>query len=147
MKQALAIFGLVLGLGACSSSGFNRPVEVPAPPVVTTPSGATYEDLRIGQGAEALDGSRVQVHYVGWVAGGARFDSTYDRGTPVEFTLGAGEVIRGWEEGMLTMRGGGKRRIRIPPELAYGEAGLGDVIPPGATLVLEVELLELSGAG
>jgi FKBP-type peptidyl-prolyl cis-trans isomerase FkpA len=147
MKRYLAIFGLALGLGACSTSGFNRPVEVPAPPVVTTPSGATYEDLRLGEGAEAVEGSALEVHYIGWVAGGARFDSTYDRGVPVEFTLGAGQVIRGWEEGMQGMRAGGKRRIRIPPELAYGDAGLGNVIAPGATLVLDVELLEVRGGG
>ena len=110
---------------------------------VTTESGLTYEDLVQGDGAEATAGKRVSVHYTGWLTDGSKFDSSVDRNSPFEFSLGAGMVIRGWDEGVQGMKIGGKRKLTIPPQLGYGERGAGGVIPPNATLVFDVELLEI----
>ena len=99
------------------------------------------EDLQTGQGDEAARGSTVDVHYTGWLTNGTKFDSSLDRGQPFSFTLGAGQVISGWDQGVAGMRVGGKRKLTIPSHLAYGERGAAGVIPPGATLVFEVELL------
>lgn len=101
------------------------------------------EDLVLGKGACAERGNDVVVHYVGWLESGQQFDSSRTRRDPLEFALGAGDVIKGWDEGIAGMKVGGKRRLTIPPELAYGEHGCGGVIPPQATLVFEVELLEV----
>jgi len=108
---------------------------------ITTASGLNYEDLRVGEGATARFGSDVLVHYTGWLASGAKFDSSRDRNEPFGFALGQGNVIAGWEEGVAGMRVGGRRKLVIPPDLGYGAWGAGDVIPPDATLVFEVELL------
>ncbi|MGA1561379.1 MAG: FKBP-type peptidyl-prolyl cis-trans isomerase [Gammaproteobacteria bacterium] len=110
---------------------------------VTTESGLKYEDLVQGDGAEATAGKRVSVHYTGWLTDGSKFDSSVDRNSPFQFSLGAGMVIRGWDEGVQGMKIGGKRKLTIPPELGYGERGAGGVIPPNATLVFDVELLEI----
>ena len=107
----------------------------------TTPSGLHYEDTAIGTGATAQAGNKVSVHYTGWLLEGAKFDSSKDRGDPFKFDLGAGSVIRGWDEGVQGMQVGGTRVLRIPPELGYGARGAGGVIPPNATLVFEVDLL------
>ncbi len=111
----------------------------------TTESGLQYEDTVEGQGQEAKAGSYVSVHYTGWLfengAAGAKFDSSKDRKQPFEFPLGAGHVIRGWDEGVQGMKVGGTRRLVIPPQLGYGARGAGGVIPPNATLLFEVELL------
>lgn len=116
-------------------------------PYVTTPSGLQFEDLVLGEGAEATAGSSVQVHYTGWLytdgAAGRKFDSSKDRGDPFEFPLGAGHVIRGWDEGVQGMRVGGKRTLIIPADLGYGARGAGGVIPPNATLLFEVDLLDV----
>jgi FKBP-type peptidyl-prolyl cis-trans isomerase FkpA len=116
--------------------------------MITTPSGLQFEDAIEGTGDIATNGQRVSVHYTGWLfqdgAQGAKFDSSKDRGTPFVFKLGAGSVIRGWDEGVAGMRVGGSRTLIIPPDLGYGARGAGGVIPPQATLKFEVELLQLS---
>ncbi|MGO9672568.1 MAG: FKBP-type peptidyl-prolyl cis-trans isomerase [Methylocella sp.] len=112
---------------------------------VTTPSGLRINDTVEGKGAPAQPGQTVTVHYTGWLyvddKKGAKFDSSLDRGAPFAFTLGKGEVIKGWDEGVANMRVGGKRTLIIPPELGYGARGAGGVIPPNATLIFDVELL------
>lgn len=102
------------------------------------------EDLQVGTGEEAVAGKRVTVHYTGTLSDGSKFDSSLDRGRPFDFPLGAGRVIKGWDEGVLGMRVGGKRRLTIPPELGYGARGYPPVIPPNSTLIFEVELLGVS---
>jgi FKBP-type peptidyl-prolyl cis-trans isomerase FkpA len=108
---------------------------------ITTSSGLQYTDEQVGNGTVAAKGQKVSVHYTGWLTDGTKFDSSKDRGRPFEFALGAGQVIRGWDEGVAGMKIGGKRRLVIPPELGYGARGAAGVIPPNATLVFEVELL------
>ncbi|HEB95712.1 MAG TPA: FKBP-type peptidyl-prolyl cis-trans isomerase [Sedimenticola thiotaurini] len=108
-----------------------------------TDSGLKYEDLAEGEGPQAQAGQQVRVHYTGWLTDGTKFDSSLDRNQPFDFPLGGGRVIRGWDEGVQGMRVGGRRRLTIPPQLGYGAAGAGGVIPPNATLVFEVELLEI----
>jgi FKBP-type peptidyl-prolyl cis-trans isomerase len=99
------------------------------------------EDLQVGTGAEAVAGKKVTVHYTGTLTDGSKFDSSLDRGRPFDFPLGAGRVIKGWDEGVAGMKVGGKRRLTIPPELGYGARGFPPVIPPNSTLIFEVELL------
>lgn len=106
-----------------------------------TPSGLQYEEIEVGTGPAPQKGEVVQVHYTGWLTNGTKFDSSVDRGQPFEFKLGAGQVIRGWDEGLFTMRVGGRRKLLIPPDLGYGARGAGGVIPAHADLVFEVELL------
>jgi FKBP-type peptidyl-prolyl cis-trans isomerase FkpA len=113
------------------------------PKEVTTKSGLKYTDLKVGDGAEAKAGDTVEVHYTGWLTDGKKFDSSVDRGKPFKFRIAKGTVIAGWVEGVQGMKVGGKRKLVIPPDLAYGERGAGDVIPPNATLVFEVELLKI----
>ena len=111
---------------------------------LVTDSGLKYEDLVEGDGEQAAAGQTVSVHYTGWLTDGSKFDSSKDRNMPFEFPLGAGRVIRGWDEGVQGMKIGGTRKLTIPPQLGYGQAGAGGVIPPNATLVFEVELLAIS---
>ena len=112
-----------------------------------TPSGLDYEDVKVGDGAVATAGKTCAMHYTGWLWNGGekggKFDSSLDRREPFEFRLGAGEVIKGWDEGIVGMKVGGKRRLIVPGSLAYGERGYPGVIPPNATLVFEVELMEV----
>lgn len=114
----------------------------------TTPSGLQYTDTQLGTGDEARPGQRVSVHYTGWLytdgQQGAKFDSSRDRNDPFEFPLGAGHVIKGWDEGVAGMKIGGQRTLIIPAELGYGARGAGGVIPPNATLKFDVELLGLN---
>lgn len=111
------------------------------PPEVTTPSGLKYVDLVIGTGESPKPGQMVTVHYTGTLENGTKFDSSVDRGQPLTFPIGVGRVIKGWDEGVMTMKIGGKRKLFIPPDLAYGVSGRPPVIPPSATLIFEVELL------
>ena len=113
------------------------------PQVVTTPSGLKYVDVAMGAGKTAKAGDMPAVHYVGTFMDGKKFDSSRDRSTPFEFRLGAGQVIKGWDEGIAGMKEGGKRKLIIPPNLGYGERGAGTMIPPNATLIFEVELLKV----
>jgi FKBP-type peptidyl-prolyl cis-trans isomerase len=108
-----------------------------------TPSGLRYQDVTVGQGKEAKAGRAVKVHYTGWLPNGEKFDSSRDRNEPFGFDLGAGQVIAGWDEGVAGMRVGGRRKLVIPPNLAYGTAGSPPDIPAGATLVFDVELLDV----
>lgn len=107
----------------------------------TKQPGVKIEDLNKGSGIEAVSGKVVTVHYTGTLTDGKKFDSSHDRRQPFRFRLGAGEVIKGWDQGVAGMKVGGKRKLTIPPALGYGERGAGGVIPPNATLVFEVELL------
>ncbi len=106
-----------------------------------TASGLEYADVVVGQGAAPKSGQTVVVHYTGWLTDGKKFDSSRDRGEPFKFTLGQGQVIKGWDEGLATMKVGGRRTLLIPAELGYGARGAGGVIPPNATLKFDVELL------
>ncbi len=110
---------------------------------ITTESGLKYVDLVVGTGREAAAGDLATVHYTGWLTNGKKFDSSVDRREPFSFPLGGGKVIRGWDEGVVGMKVGGKRKLTIPPQLGYGARGAGGVIPPNATLVFDVELLEV----
>ena len=146
---ALAALSLAGALAASETNAKAAPAAAtPAAAakekIVTTASGLKYEDLTVGEGAEAKSGDRVSVHYTGWLENGTKFDSSVDRGRPFDFPLGAGRVIKGWDQGVAGMKVGGKRKLTIPPALGYGERGAGGVIPPNATLVFEVELLKIN---
>jgi hypothetical protein len=142
-----------IGLIACSGSadrdtalgkgGFSASLGVDTAAMTKTPSGLRYQEMTPGQGKEAKPGLAVSVHYTGWLPNGEKFDSSRDRNQPFSFTLGAGEVIAGWDEGVAGMKVGGRRKLVIPPDLAYGTAGAPPDIPPGATLVFDVELLDV----
>ncbi len=153
VEQLLVLFLFITGvaIAACSdkdtkASGEAKPAAVAAVPAtaVTTPSGLSYVDLVVGNGPQPTAGKAVKVHYTGWLENGTKFDSSVDRGEPFVFTVGVGEVIPGWDEGVMTMKVGGKRRLTVPSKLGYGAAGAGGVIPPNATLIFEVELLDVS---
>ena len=111
--------------------------------MTTTDSGLQYEDLVEGTGQTAKAGDSVRVHYTGWLTDGTKFDSSKDRNRPFAFQIGAGRVIKGWDEGVAGMKAGGKRKLHIPPALGYGARGAGGAIPPNADLVFEVELLKI----
>ncbi len=125
------------------------PAAAQAGKTVTTPSGLKITDTKVGTGASPQPGQTCVMHYTGWLyeggAKGKKFDSSVDRGQPFEFPIGKGRVIAGWDEGVATMKIGGKRTLIIPPELGYGARGAGGVIPPNATLIFDVELLGVKG--
>lgn len=123
-----------------ANAGTDMPVVDPAK-LKTTPSGLQYEDVVTGNGSSPQTGQQVQVHYTGWLTSGKKFDSSVDRGQPFEFTIGQGQVIKGWDEGVATMKTGGTRVLVIPAPLAYGERGAGADIPPNAPLIFKVQLL------
>lgn len=110
---------------------------------VTTASGLKYVDLKTGAGVTPKTGQTVVVHYTGWLTNGTKFDSSLDRGQPFSFVIGQSQVIKGWDEGLSTMKVGSKRKLIIPPDLGYGARGAGNVIPPNSVLVFEVELLDV----
>ena len=135
---ALAIVAAVASLAGAGKA---------ADQVIEMPDGLKYTDTKLGDGAIATAGNKVSVHYTGWLskdgAKGAKFDSSVDRGQPFDFTLGAQQVIAGWDEGVAGMKVGGTRTLIIPPELGYGVRGAGGVIPPNATLIFDVDLLKV----
>jgi FKBP-type peptidyl-prolyl cis-trans isomerase len=144
MKRRL--FWIVGGLALVATVAVLAQTNTSAPTKVTGPgkttaSGLTYWDIKVGAGEAAVPGKPVHVHYTGWLTNGKKFDSSVDRGQPFVFTLGAGEVIKGWDEGVKGMKVGGKRQLKIPPSLGYGARGAAGVIPPNATLIFDVELL------
>lgn len=122
---------------------FKSKSNQPAGELTTTASGLQYQDLTVGTGQEAKTGDTVSVHYVGTLEDGTKFDSSRDRNEPFQVTIGAGNVIKGWEEGLVGMRVGGTRKLIVPPELGYGNQAVGDVIPANATLIFEIELLSI----
>ena len=137
-------------IAACGSSSDERPaagfaaeLDIDPAALTSAPSGLRYQDLSAGQGAEATPGTTAVVHYTGWLTDGQKFDSSRDRGEPFAFRLGSGQVIAGWDEGVAGMKVGGRRKLVIPASLGYGQAGAPPVIPPGATLVFDVELLQV----
>jgi FKBP-type peptidyl-prolyl cis-trans isomerase len=141
------LLGIVLGaavlavlVAACAQ---NQAPSGGGDQEVTTASGLRYTDLKVGSGAEAKAGQTAVVHYTGWLTNGTKFDSSKDRDQPFSFPLGGGRVIKGWDEGVQGMMVGGTRKLTIPASLGYGAQGAGGVIPPNATLVFEVELLDL----
>lgn len=108
-----------------------------------TPTGLQYWDIRVGTGQEAKSGDHVKVHYTGWLTTGKKFDSSVDAHQPFDFTIDKGEVIKGWDQGVTGMKVGGKRQLRIPPDLAYGKEGYSGVIPANATLIFDIQLLAI----
>ena len=139
----MAGFGVACGEDLNSGADKLDRLEVKmADETVTTASGLQIKTLVVGTGDKAEPGKTAVVHYTGWLLDGTKFDSSVDRGTPFEFALGAGRVIKGWDEGVSTMSIGGKVELIIPPDLAYGPSGAGGVIPPNATLKFEVEFLD-----
>lgn len=153
MKKNFAAAAIILGVMVALAAGqsatqrakatnTNAPTKVTGPGVKTD-SGLQYWDIRVGTGQVAKEGSHVRVHYTGWLTNGKKFDSSLDAGKPFDFTIGNGEVIKGWEEGVTGMKVGGKRQLRIPPSLAYGAQGYPGAIPPNATLIFDIQLLNV----
>jgi FKBP-type peptidyl-prolyl cis-trans isomerase len=141
---AASAFTLVLATaGNARADGNSAPAKTTGKPT-TTSSGLQYWELKKGTGAVAKTGDSVKVHYTGWLTDGKKFDSSLDRGEPFAFKLGAGMVIKGWDQGVAGMKVGGKRQLRIPAELGYGANGAGGVIPPNAVLVFDVQLLSVN---
>ncbi len=136
----LVFFAMAAGLAAADTSS---PTQVTGKSKKTA-SGVEYWDITVGTGATATAGKTVTVHYTGWLTNGKKFDSSVDRGQPFVFPLGAGQVIKGWDEGVAGMKVGGKRQLKVPAAAGYGARGAGGVIPPNATLIFDVELLGVS---
>src|SRR3989338_8840153 len=130
ISSLVAMLVLTFSLGVGGSMAENNQE-------VTTPSGLKYVDQVVGTGEVAVAGKTVNVHYTGWLENGKKFDSSVDRGEPFEFTLGIGEVIKGWDECVSTMKVGTKRKLTIPPQLGYGDHGAGSAIQPNATLIFD----------
>lgn len=151
MRATTAILALLLasligmsGSLAAEDKGKGKAKAKGKTKVVTTSSGLKYEDLVVGKGPSPRQGQTVVVHYTGWLTNGQKFDSSRDRGKPFEFPIGEGRVIKGWDQGVMSMKVGGRRKLTIPPELGYGARGTpGGPIPPNATLIFDVELLRL----
>jgi FKBP-type peptidyl-prolyl cis-trans isomerase len=145
-KTACLIAIVIFAVTSLLAQGGSAKPNTSAPTKVTgdgtkTPDGLQYWDIKVGTGPVAAAGHTVKVHYTGWLTNGKKFDSSVDRAEPFTFDLGGGQVIKGWDEGVAGMKVGGKRQLRIPPQLGYGDRGAGGVIPPNATLIFDVELL------
>lgn len=136
----LALFVILGATAAIAGTDTSHPTKVTGEPQKTR-DGLQYWDIVVGTGDTAVTGKRVRVHYTGWLANGKKFDSSVDRGKPFVFLLGAGDVIKGWDEGVAGMKVGGKRQLRVPEDLGYGPRGAPGAIPPYATLIFDVELL------
>jgi FKBP-type peptidyl-prolyl cis-trans isomerase len=148
IRFVIAILSLAVTFSWSQTTTHKAPVvpNTKAPTKVTgdgtkTSSGLQYWDIRVGTGQEAKSGDHVKVHYTGWLTSGKKFDSSVDAHQPFDFTIGRGDVIKGWEEGVTGMKVGGKRQLRIPPDLAYGAQGYSGVIAPNATLIFDIQLL------
>jgi FKBP-type peptidyl-prolyl cis-trans isomerase len=146
MKRQFVFLAVTFALVAAAAAlAQTAQTDTSAPTKVTgggksTPDGLQYWDIKVGTGDAAVQGKPVRVHYTGWLTNGKKFDSSVDRGQPFTFTLGAGQVIKGWDEGVAGMKVGGKRQLKIPPALGYGAQGVGP-IPPNSILIFDVELL------
>jgi peptidylprolyl isomerase len=147
LARTLKVFALAAALGGVLAAGASSPTVAQEAKAVTTPSGLQIIDTKVGTGATPRTGQTCVMHYTGWLyqngAKGQKFDSSVDRGRPFEFPIGTQRVIAGWDEGVATMKVGGKRTLIIPPALGYGARGAGGAIPPNATLIFDVELLDL----
>lgn len=147
LAALLAVLGALSASAASIPQGDKAGQLQPAEPVepaakeIITRSGLKYVDLKVGEGDEARPTQVVEVHYTGWLTDGTKFESSHDANEPLAFRVGAGDVLKGWDEGVVGMKVGGKRRLVLPPELGYGKLGAGSVVPPNATLVFEFELL------
>jgi len=155
MRSALALAMVLIAVSLFGQTSAHRPTPVRpntnAPTKVTgdgvkTDSGLQYWDIKTGTGQVANTGDKVKVHYTGWFTTGKKFDSSVDAHQPYSFTIGKGDVIKGWDEGVTGMKVGGKRQLRIPPELAYGDAGYKNIIPPNSTLIFDIQLLSVTPA-
>ena len=144
MKYLSAIIVVLFAISVigCSSTKKTAKEDTSGPKTITTPSGLQYTDLNVGTGPSPTAGQEVTVHYIGTLANGTKFDASYDRNQPFKFRLGMGEVIKGWDEGILTMKVGGKRRLIIPPQLGYASRAAGP-IPANSTLYFDVELISV----
>ena len=147
MKRLLTIAAILIVCGCTaqaefSNDDFAQELGINMDSMTDLPSGLSYQDIVVGEGAEAVVGKAAVVHYTGWLQDGTMFDSSVN-GAPFTFSVGGGEVIRGWDEGVPGMKVGGKRKLVLPSELGYGKYGAPPDIPPNATLVFEVELLEV----
>jgi FKBP-type peptidyl-prolyl cis-trans isomerase len=139
---ALTVLAVAQTAPANKAAATNGPTKVTGAPTKTA-SGLEYWDIKVGTGAVAQTGQHVKVDYTGWLTNGKKFDSSVGTGKPFEFMLGASQVIKGWDEGVAGMKVGGKRQLRIPPDLAYGEKGYPGVIPPSSTLIFDVQLVDV----
>ncbi|MGB0115470.1 MAG: FKBP-type peptidyl-prolyl cis-trans isomerase [Terriglobales bacterium] len=139
---AVAVAMMVISHAAPAQKGDSGPTKVTGDPIKTA-SGLQYWDIKVGTGTVAEAGHKVRVDYTGWLTDGKKFDSSVGTGRPFEFMLGAGQVIKGWDQGVAGMKVGGKRQLRIPPDLAYGAKGYPGAIPPNATLSYDVQLVDV----
>lgn len=140
---AAGLLGLLFQCAEQKTIPTEKPTQLTPEAFIQTSSGLRYADILVGKGNEAVAGKRVTVHYTGWLENGTRFDSSVLKNRPFQFELGASRVIAGWDEGVAGMAVGGIRQLIIPPHLGYGSSGAGNVIPPNATLIFEVQLLEI----